>query len=118
GEIVDEFDVEDPLVEPLPGGILRVDGRLSIDDANDVLDGELPSGDWNSVGGLIFTQLGRVPVGGEIVDVPGYQIRVERMQGRRIARVRIVARTEEDPADPGDADADEDARGAAKEPSR
>ncbi len=90
GEIVDEFDVDDPLVEPLAGGVLRVDGRLSIDDANDVLDGELPEGEWNSVGGLMVFELGRVPVGGEVVKVPGYELRVERMQGRRIARVRIV----------------------------
>lgn len=109
GEIVDEFDVEDPLVEPLPGGILRVDGRLSIDDANDVLDGELPEGDWNSVGGLIFTHLGRVPVGGEVVHVPGYELRVERMQGRRIARVRILA-----VPDPDDGDADSDEGSSAK----
>ena len=63
GEIVDEFDVDDPLVEPLPGGVLRVDGRLSVDDANDVLDGDLPEGDWNSVGGLVVGELGRVPGG-------------------------------------------------------
>jgi len=119
GEIVDEFDVEDPLVEPLPGGILRVDGRLSIDDANDVLDGDLPEGDWNSVGGLIFTRLGRVPIGGEIVRVPGYELRVERMQGRRIARVRIEARetlASEGEADDGALGAE--SRGAAKENSR
>ncbi len=96
GEIVDEFDVEDPLVEPLPGGILRVDGRLSIDDANDVLDGNLPEGDWNTIGGLVIGDLGRVPVGGEVVRVPGYELRVERMQGRRISRVRILPRPEAD----------------------
>lgn len=119
GEIVDEFDMEDPLVEPLPGGILRVDGRLSIDDANDVLDGELPSGDWNSVGGLIFTSLGRVPVGGEIVEVPGYELRVERMQGRRISRVRIATRDEPDPEADGDDEASgTKARGTAKETTR
>ncbi len=118
GEIVDEFDVEDPLVEPLPGGILRVDGRLSIDDANDVLDGELPSGDWNSVGGLIFTSLGRVPVGGEIVKVPGYELRVERMQGRRIQRVRIVARDEDDTDDPDVTETGERSNGVAREPTR
>ena len=39
GEIVDEFDVEDPRVEPLPGGDFRVDARLSIDDANELLGG-------------------------------------------------------------------------------
>ena len=91
GEIVDEFDVEDPLVEPMPGGALRVDGRLSVDDANEVLGGGLPEGDWNSVGGLVVSMLGRVPVGGEIVRVPGFELAVDRMQGRRIARVRIVA---------------------------
>ncbi len=91
GEIFDEFDVENPLVEPLPGGILRVDGRLAVDDANDLLDGDLPEGDWNSIGGLVVGELGRVPVGGETVHVPGYELRVERMQGRRIARVRIRA---------------------------
>ncbi len=100
GEIVDEFDVEDPLVEPMPGGALRVDGRLSVDDANEVLNGGLPEGDWNSVGGLVVSMLGRVPVGGEIVRVPGFELTVERMQGRRIARVRIVTVTG------ADADAD------------
>ncbi|MBS1847101.1 MAG: HlyC/CorC family transporter [Actinobacteria bacterium] len=104
GEIVDEFDVEDPLVEPLPGGILRVDGRLSIDDANDVLAGELPEGDWNSIGGVIIGHLGHVPVVGETVTVPGYELRVDRMQGRRIARVRIMPRPDDEvDADGGDA---------------
>src|SRR5947209_6008926 len=42
GEIVDEYDVEEPNIEPLPGGDLRVNGGLSIDDANDVLDPPLP----------------------------------------------------------------------------
>lgn len=115
GEIVDEFDVEDPLVEPLPGGILRVDGRLSVDDANDVLEGELPEGDWNSIGGLIIGHLGHVPVAGETVTVPGYELRVERMQGRRIARVRIIARSEPDPDDDGESS--ERSRGSAKETS-
>ena len=90
GEIVDEFDVEDPLIEPLPGGVLRVDGRLTVDDANEVLDDGLPEGDWNTVGGLVFSALGRVPVGGEVVSVAGFDLRVDKVQGRRISRVRIT----------------------------
>jgi CBS domain containing-hemolysin-like protein len=89
GEIVDEYDVEDPRIEPLPGGDIRVDGRLSIDEANEVLSGELPEGDWDTVGGLLFSTLGKVAVEGDEVDVDGYRLRADKIQGRRITRVRI-----------------------------
>jgi len=92
GEIVDEYDVEDPRVEPLPGGDVRVDGRLSIDEANEVLGGELPEGDWDTVGGLLFSTLGKVAVEGDEVDVDGYRLRADKIQGRRITRVRISQR--------------------------
>jgi putative hemolysin len=91
GEIVDEYDVEDPRVEPLPGGDIRVDGRLSIDEANEVLAGALPEGDWDTVGGLLFSTLGKVAVEGDEVDVDGYRLRADKIQGRRITRVRISA---------------------------
>jgi putative hemolysin len=92
GEIVDEYDVEDPRVEPLPGGDVRVDGRLSIDEANEVLGGELPEGDWDTVGGLLFSTLGKVAAEGDEVDVDGYRLRADKIQGRRITRVRISQR--------------------------
>ena len=44
GEIVDEFDVEDPPVEQLAGGGLRVSARLPVDEVNDLLDAHLPTG--------------------------------------------------------------------------
>ncbi len=89
GEIVDEYDVEDPRVEPLPGGEVRVNGRLAIDDANDVLDTDLPEGEWDTVGGLVFTKLGRIAAVGDTVEVPGARLVVDKVQGRRISRVRI-----------------------------
>jgi len=92
GEIVDEYDVEDPRVEPLPGGDIRVDGRLSIDEANEVLTGVLPEGDWDTVGGLLFSTLGKVAVEGDEVDVDSYRLRADKIQGRRITRVRISQR--------------------------
>jgi CBS domain containing-hemolysin-like protein len=98
GEIVDEFDVEDARVEPLPGGQVRVNGRLSIDDANDVLGVELPEGEWDTVGGLVFSELGKVAEVGDTVRVPGAELRVDRVQGRRIVRVRITPMAEEDAA--------------------
>jgi CBS domain containing-hemolysin-like protein len=90
GEIVDEFDVEDPMIEPLVGGVLRVNGRLAIDEANEVLDGALPEGDWDTVGGLMFSRLGHVASEGDCVRIEGFELRADKMQGRRISRVRIT----------------------------
>ncbi len=89
GEIVDEYDVEDPLLEPLPGGDVRVNARMNIDEINDLLDTDLPEGDWDSVGGLLFSRLGHVPVDGETIELGGLRLQAERVQGRRISRVRI-----------------------------
>jgi putative hemolysin len=90
GEIVDEFDVEDPLVEPLAGGGVRVDARTALDEVNELLHAELPEGDWDTIGGLLYHQLGHVPVEGESVVVDGWQLTAQRIQGRRIGRVRIT----------------------------
>ena len=90
GEIVDEYDVEDPQVEQLPQGGLRVNARMNIDDLNDLLDVALPEGDWDSVGGLLIALLGHVPAEGESADVDGHQLRAERVNGRRIGRVIIT----------------------------
>ncbi len=89
GEIVDEFDVEDPLLEPLPGGDVRVAARMPLDELNDLLHLGLPEGDWDTVGGLVFNLLGHVPSEGEAVGVNGHLLRAERVQGRRIGRVRV-----------------------------
>ncbi len=89
GEIVDEFDVEAPMIERLDDTRLRVNGRVALDDLEDVLETELPDGEWSTVGGLIFNTLGHVPEIGESVDVDGHRLLVERVQGRRIARVLV-----------------------------
>ena len=90
GDITDEFDVEHPLVEELGAGAFRVSGRVPLSDLSEVLRSELPSGRWNTVGGLIFTLLGRVPAEGESLDVNGHRFLVERVQRRRIARVLVT----------------------------
>ena len=90
GDIRDEFDVEDPDVMPSGDGALRVHGRMPISELNDLLEADLPDDDWDTVGGLIFSKLGHVPAVGEHVVVDGYELTVERMQGRRITRVRIA----------------------------
>ncbi|MGI8984427.1 MAG: hemolysin family protein [Acidimicrobiales bacterium] len=89
GEIVDEYDVEEPPIEPLPGGDVRVNARMPIDELNDLLEAEFPEGDYDTVGGLVYFLLGHVPAEGETVDYGVRRLRAERVQGRRIGRVRI-----------------------------
>ena len=89
GEIVDEYDVEEPNIEPLPGGDVRVNGRMPIDEVNELTHAEFPEGDWDTVAGFVFNLLGHVPTEGETVDYNGHRLRAEKVQGRRIGRVRI-----------------------------
>ncbi len=89
GEIVDEFDSFEPLFEPLAGGELLVHGRMPVDQVNILLGVELDDGDWDTIGGLIFNTLGHVPEVGESVENGSLHFRVERLEGRRITRVRL-----------------------------
>lgn len=91
GEIVDEYDVEEPLVERQRDGTLRVDARILISELNDIAGLQLPEGDYDTIAGLVFDRFGRVPLEGEITDVAGYTLRVERVQARRITRVHVMA---------------------------
>jgi CBS domain containing-hemolysin-like protein len=91
GEIVDEYDVEEPPVQPLSGGELSVSARLDVDDLAKLVHAELPDGDWDTVGGLFINLLGRVPGEGESVEAGGIRLVAQRVQGNRIDRVRVVS---------------------------
>jgi CBS domain containing-hemolysin-like protein len=90
GEIADEFDADDPLIEPLGGGAFVVSGRMALDEVNEILDADLPARDWDTVAGLFLHLHGRVPTEGESVLADGYTLVAERVQRRRIGKVRIV----------------------------
>jgi putative hemolysin len=89
GDISDEYDNEEAQMERLPNGDLRLDARMLIEDLNNLLDVEWPSEDWDSVGGLVFNELGHPASEGEQVEYEGYLLRAERVKGRRIGRVRV-----------------------------
>jgi CBS domain containing-hemolysin-like protein len=90
GEITDEYDVEEPGVERLPDGSLRVPGGTPIDEVSEALGVELPDTEWDTVGGLVFNLLGHVPEESESVRFQDLEFRTERVQGRRIVSVRIT----------------------------
>jgi CBS domain containing-hemolysin-like protein len=93
GEITDEYDVEEVQPERLDDGTLIVNARMPVDEVNELLpQSELPEGDdWDTVGGLLYSLLGHVPSEGESAQVAGHTLAAERVQGRRIGRVRISA---------------------------
>ncbi|HVD16149.1 MAG TPA: hemolysin family protein [Actinomycetota bacterium] len=105
GEIADEYDREEPNIEPLPDGDYRVNARLGIDEVNELLGVELPSTEWDSIGGLLFNLLGDVPREGQEVEFQGLRLRAERVQGRRVGRVRIHRLTAAEVGDDSDAPA-------------
>ncbi len=100
GEIADEYDVEAPRVERLADGSLRVAGATPIDELNETHELELPSDEWDTVGGLVLTLLGHVPVAGEVVSFEGLEFAVERVQRRRIVCV-VIRPGERSPTDQG-----------------
>jgi CBS domain containing-hemolysin-like protein len=89
GEIVDEYDIEEHTVERLPDGDYLVDGGTSIDELNELLGGSLPNDDWDTLGGLVFNTLGHVPDPGEELEVEGWRLTAEEVEGRRIRLVRV-----------------------------
>jgi putative hemolysin len=89
GDIVDEYDNEQPDVRELGPDEFAVDGGLSIGDANAQMALDLPDDEFDTVGGFVFGSLDRVPVEDEQFEYSGHRFTVERMEGRRVSLVRI-----------------------------
>jgi CBS domain containing-hemolysin-like protein len=96
GDIVDEFDVEGPTIERLDDGSVIVSAGYSVDDADELLDTQLPHGPWDTVGGLMLDVVGRVPNTGDSVEIDGFRLTALDVRGRRIGRVRIEPTGERD----------------------
>ena len=85
GEFQDEFDIENPPLELRPNNRLRVRGDILLDDLNDAFDLNLLSEEVDTIGGLIMAELGHVPQAGEIVEVHGLSIRVDKIVHNGVA---------------------------------
>jgi putative hemolysin len=90
GEINDEFDANQEPVVRVGSREVLVNASLNVGHLNEELDLELPEEGWDSVGGLVFGTLGRLPEVGDSVEVDGVEMIVQRVDGRRIRRVRMV----------------------------
>ena len=104
GEITDEYDTPVTEVEQISPAEAIVDASLTIDELNHLFASEIIADDFDTVGGLIVTSLGRLAVPGDEVvaraidpagdedDVPHLEFRVLTILGRRIKRVRVLRR--------------------------
>jgi CBS domain containing-hemolysin-like protein len=93
GEIADETDPTSGEVRKLAGGDWFVRGHVAVTDLVDYgLELPVDSDAYNSIGGFVFAQLGRLPKRGDTVTANGYSIRVESVRENRIEAVRIRER--------------------------
>jgi CBS domain containing-hemolysin-like protein len=96
GDIEDEHDDEDePMITQAGDGVFVVDGKAEIDEVAKVIGEAFSAGEHgenvDTIGGMIFNTLGRVPARGEVVHaVPGFEFHVLDADPRRVKRVRIV----------------------------
>lgn len=89
GEIQDEYDAEEPLVQELGPGEYLCDARLSVDDANKMTNLEIPEGDFDTLGGFIYDRLGAIPQVGDQVMVGDAVITVASIQGLRPGKLHV-----------------------------
>ena len=90
GEIEDEFSRGlEPRVVPMANGEVIADARVSLEYLSDLFSSPLPSEDVDTVGGLVYTTLGKMPQVGDEVVYNGLRIEVVSLLGRRIRKVKL-----------------------------
>ncbi len=96
GEIQDEYDTEKPMIQPLEDGSYIVNGRMDVDDLNRELGVHLPDEDenYNTLAGVIYAHLQRVPDPGDAFDLDGVHIEVLQVNDNRIEEVLLTLRNQ------------------------
>jgi putative hemolysin len=94
GPIQDEYDVgeEDEIQFITPNEVV-LDGRVSVDDVNELLKLDIAGDDYDTIGGYVLNQLGAAPKVGATLQLGNAELRVEAVQGTRIKKVRIRSET-------------------------
>lgn len=127
GEIYDESDIPEEEVVLTEEGDVLVDAGVHIADVNSEFSLNIPEGDYDTLGGFIFSTLGRIPTEGDSLlltnqglpivnnsgfeqakddeeelsnfDTPVVELKVEEVTGNRIEKIRIIRKAQEDSAD-------------------
>ena len=93
GDVASVDMPEERQIVPRPDGSWLIDGKLQIDDLKEVLKiPKLPeeeSGSYQTLGGLVMLQVGRVPVTGDVFEAAGHRFEVVDMDGKRVDKVLV-----------------------------
>jgi CBS domain containing-hemolysin-like protein len=89
GDFEDEFDVDSKKSERQEDGSIVVDARMDLEDFNDEYGNIFPEGNYETVGGYIISQLGRIPNKGEHLFMPIGQMVVIKASARQIHQVQL-----------------------------
>jgi CBS domain containing-hemolysin-like protein len=92
GEIYDEYEEEERLVQVVSGNEVLVDGKTHIEELNEILGtGLKKEEDYDTIAGYLYNLLGKVPSQGDEFQADGLRFVVDRVAGQRIERVRIMS---------------------------
>jgi CBS domain containing-hemolysin-like protein len=88
GEIQDEYDEEEQPYQRISDGEYIFQGRIDLDDFNEIVGSNLPNNEADTLSGFIYMRLGHVPTTGESVEDGNLRLTVEQVSSRRIRKVR------------------------------
>ncbi|NCC87382.1 MAG: HlyC/CorC family transporter [Clostridia bacterium] len=91
GNIQDEFDNEDEDILKIDENTFTIDGTTDIEEVSEILDVEIPEGDYDTLGGFVISLLGFLPQEGESneVDYQNIHFTVMNVEDRRIGKIRV-----------------------------
>ena len=99
GEIEDEYDKPEQQFKPYSGGGYLIDGEMEIDAINETIKLDLPTGNYETLAGLILNHLKTIPQPGEQVVVKGIRLTVKETSRRKIQSIIAIKIPEEEKGD-------------------
>ena len=90
GEIKDEYDIEENICRRVAPDTYLISGKVEVDHINEKYNMDIPTGDYETVGGYIITRLGRIPVEGENIIIDKFNILIARATPIKIEVVKMI----------------------------
>ncbi|TGE34672.1 HlyC/CorC family transporter [Desulfosporosinus sp. Sb-LF] len=98
GEIYDEFELEQPSIQKLAENEYLLNGRVLMEEVSELLDIQLEEETVSTIGGYVFSRLGRKPVKGDTIYFDGFHFEVMEVNGFRITKVKVMRKPPESKA--------------------
>ncbi|MBS4536903.1 HlyC/CorC family transporter [Clostridium sp. D2Q-11] len=90
GDILDEYDNDIDMIEKIDETTYHIKAEVSLEDINELFNTDFPEDDFDSLGGYIFSTLGRVPKQGDTLEERGIKMVVKKVVNRRVKLVEIT----------------------------